>query len=55
MQQEANLARLKAVNNMRIFAARLGVRLMLPLGVCFLPAFILLGVLPLLFTMLNTL
>lgn len=55
LQQEANLARLKAVNNMRTFAARLGVRLMLPLGVCFLPAFILLGVLPLLFTMLNTL
>ncbi|KAE8762071.1 secretion system protein, partial [Georgenia thermotolerans] len=27
-------------------AARLGVRLVLPLGLCFLPAFVLLGIVP---------
>ncbi|MFL6240602.1 MAG: type II secretion system F family protein, partial [Actinomycetes bacterium] len=32
-------------------AGRLGVRLVLPLGLCFLPAFVLVGVLPLVLAM----
>ncbi len=46
LRSEASLARVRAAAAAKERAARLGVMLMLPLGVCVLPAFLLLGVAP---------
>lgn len=46
VRSEAALVRARAASVARERAARLGVTLMLPLGVCVLPAFLLLGVAP---------
>ncbi|MWV73552.1 pilus assembly protein TadB [Rathayibacter rathayi] len=46
LRSEAALVRARASSGARERAARLGVTLMLPLGVCVLPAFLLLGVAP---------
>ncbi|AZZ57232.1 pilus assembly protein TadB [Rathayibacter iranicus] len=46
LRNEAALTRARAASVARERAARLGVTLMLPLGVCVLPAFLLLGVAP---------
>lgn len=46
LRSEAALVRARAATHARERAARLGATLMLPLGVCVLPAFLLLGVAP---------
>ncbi|MBF4462864.1 MULTISPECIES: type II secretion system F family protein [unclassified Rathayibacter] len=46
LRSEAALTRVRAASAARERAARLGVTLMLPLGVCVLPSFLLLGVAP---------
>lgn len=53
LQREASLARTIARAAGQRQAAQLGVRLMLPLGVCILPAFIALGVAPLVLSILG--
>lgn len=50
---EAAAARARAQAELERAAERLGVRVLLPLGVCVLPSFVLLGVLPVLLTMLG--
>lgn len=52
LRSEATLVRLRAAGLARERAARLGVMLMLPLGVCVLPAFLLLGVAPMIVSVL---
>ncbi|MWV49233.1 hypothetical protein GRS96_08075 [Rathayibacter sp. VKM Ac-2803] len=52
LRSEAALTRVRAAGRARERAARLGVTLMLPLGVCVLPAFLLLGVAPLVISVL---
>jgi tight adherence protein B len=47
LRAEADEARADARADAQAAAARLGVRLMLPLGLCVLPSFMVLGVLPL--------
>lgn len=51
--QEAAASRARAHAELERSAERLGVRVLLPLGVCVLPAFVLLGVLPVLFSMIE--
>lgn len=46
IQRSAQSLRLQRQRNAKEAAARLGARLVLPLGLCFLPAFILLGIVP---------
>lgn len=46
LRTEADRVRLRRRADARAAAGRLGVQLVLPLGVCFLPAFVLLGLLP---------
>ncbi|HEU0257558.1 MAG TPA: hypothetical protein VFQ96_06945, partial [Microbacteriaceae bacterium] len=53
LRGEAAARRLAAVVTAERDAVRLSVRLMLPLGLCVLPAFMLVGVLPLLFSILS--
>lgn len=53
LQAEATLARNRARANAASAAARLGVTLMLPLGACILPAFLVLGVAPLVIAVLE--
>lgn len=52
LRSEAALVRVRAAALARERAARLGVTLMLPLGVCVLPAFLLLGVAPMVISVL---
>lgn len=52
---EAQSARAKAQAELERQAERLGVRVLIPLGVCVLPSFIVLGVLPVLLAVLGTL
>lgn len=52
---EAHGARARALAELEREAERLGVRVLIPLGVCVLPSFIVLGVLPVLFAVLGTL
>lgn len=52
LRSEAALVRVRAAGRARERAARLGVTLMLPLGVCVLPAFLLLGVAPMIVSVL---
>lgn len=52
LRSEAGLARRRARTDASIAGARLGVQLMLPLGVCLLPAFLALGVAPLIIAIL---
>ncbi|TCL81409.1 MULTISPECIES: type II secretion system F family protein [unclassified Rathayibacter] len=52
LRSEAALARVRAASEARERAARLGVTLLLPLGVCVLPAFLLLGVAPMMISVL---
>lgn len=54
LRSEAELRRLEARAEMQERAATLSVRLMMPLGLCILPAFVVLGVLPLLVTVLTS-
>ncbi len=51
--EEASAARARALTDLEHAAERLGVRVLIPLGVCVLPAFIVLGVLPVLIAMLS--
>ncbi|OCW60082.1 hypothetical protein AKG36_07045 [Trueperella bernardiae] len=46
IQRSAQSLRLQRQRNAKEAAARLGARLVMPLGLCFLPAFILLGIVP---------
>ena len=48
LQQAADTVRARRTARAREAAARLGVRLVLPLGLCLLPAFVLLGLVPVL-------
>ena len=52
--EEAVAARARAQARLEQGAERLGVRVLVPMGVCVLPAFIVLGVLPVLIAMLGT-
>ncbi|MDY0914903.1 type II secretion system F family protein [Rathayibacter festucae] len=52
LRSEAALARVRAASEARERAAKLGVTLLLPLGVCVLPAFLLLGVAPMMISVL---
>ena len=54
LRAEADEARREARADAQKRAARLGVQLMIPLGVCVLPAFMLLGVAPLLISVITT-
>ncbi|QHC54915.1 tight adherence protein B [Rathayibacter tanaceti] len=54
LRSEAALTRTRAASGARERAARLGVTLMLPLGACVLPAFLLLGVAPMVVSVLLT-
>lgn len=54
LRSEAEEARLEATATAKREAARLGVRLMVPLAVCTLPAFMLLGVAPLLISVIGS-
>lgn len=54
LRSEAELRRLVARADMQERAATLSVRLMMPLGLCILPAFVVLGVLPLLVTVVTS-
>ncbi len=54
LRSEAQQARLRARSAGQQRAARLGVTLMVPLGLCVLPAFMLLGVMPLLISVLSS-
>ena len=54
LRAEADEARREARADAQKRAARLGVQLMIPLGVCVLPAFMLLGVAPLLISVIST-
>lgn len=54
LRASADLARQTARADGRLCAARLSSRLLIPLGVCTLPAFLLLGVAPLLLSVLHT-
>lgn len=49
----ADTARLRSLAGMERAAERLGVRILMPLGVCVLPAFMVMGVLPVVISMLN--
>lgn len=49
----ADTARLRSLAEMERAAERLGVRILMPLGVCVLPAFMVMGVLPVVISMLN--
>jgi tight adherence protein B len=53
LRAEADQARRQHVATAQIRVARLGVTLLIPLGVCVLPAFLVLGVAPLLFSVLS--
>ena len=54
LRASASLARHRARTDGRLRAARLSSRLLLPLGVCTLPAFLLLGVAPMLLSILSS-
>lgn len=54
LRATAGHARLQARTDARLAAARLSTRLLIPLGVCTLPAFLCLGVAPLLLSVLST-
>ncbi|MEQ1735248.1 MAG: type II secretion system F family protein, partial [Rhodoglobus sp.] len=54
LRSEADEVRRAARFEAQEKAARLGVRLMLPLGLCILPAFMALGVVPLLITVVSS-
>lgn len=54
LRAEADRARREARTAGRTGAARLSSRLLLPLGICTLPAFLLLGVAPLILSVLST-
>ncbi len=54
LRSEAEEARRAARSDAQVKAAALGVRLMLPLGLCILPAFMALGVIPLLITVISS-
>ena len=54
LRASAALARHRARVDGRLRAARLSSRLLLPLGVCTLPAFLLLGVAPMLLSVMST-
>lgn len=54
LRSEARLERRRARTDAALAGARLGVQLMLPLGVCLLPAFLSLGVAPLIVAILST-
>ncbi len=51
--EEAEAAHMRARSELESGAERLGVRVLIPLGVCALPSFIVLGVLPVLLSMLQ--
>ncbi|MBK0420231.1 type II secretion system F family protein [Leucobacter sp. CSA1] len=51
--EEADAERLREQSELERSAERLGVRVLIPLGVCVLPSFVALGVLPVLFSMLG--
>lgn len=51
--EEAEAGRVRSQAELESEAERLGVRVLIPLGVCVLPAFVILGVLPVLFSMLG--
>ena len=51
--EQADAARALALTQLESSAERLGVRVLVPLGVCVLPSFILLGVLPVLLSMIG--
>jgi pilus assembly protein TadC len=55
LQSHADELRRGEHRRRQIAAARLGVMLVLPLGVCVLPAFVLLGVVPVLLTLVSDL
>ena len=55
LQAHADELRRSEHRRRQIAAARLGVMLVMPLGVCVLPAFVLLGVVPVLLTLLGDL
>lgn len=52
---EANAARVRTLTELEREAERLAVRVLLPIGVCVLPSFIVLGVLPVLFAVMGSL
>lgn len=52
---EANAARVRTLTGLEREAERLAVRVLLPIGVCVLPSFIVLGVLPVLFAVMGSL
>lgn len=52
---EANAARVRTLAELEREAERLAVRVLLPIGVCVLPSFIVLGVLPVLFAVMGSL
>ena len=52
---EANAARVRTITELEREAERLAVRALLPIGVCVLPSFIVLGVLPVLFAVMGSL
>ena len=54
LRASAALARHRARVDGRLRAARLSSRLLLPLGVCTLPAFLLLGVAPMMLSVMST-
>ena len=54
LKATAALARHRARIDGRLRAARLSSRLLLPLGICTLPAFLLLGVAPMLLSVMST-
>ena len=53
LRAEAASARVRAHADLERAAERLGVRILVPLGVCVLPAFVVLGVVPVLLSMLG--
>ncbi|MGO1539565.1 MAG: type II secretion system F family protein [Leucobacter sp.] len=53
--EEASASRVKAHADLQRSAEQLGIRVLVPLGACVLPAFVVLGVLPVLFAMLGEL
>jgi hypothetical protein len=55
LQVAANQARRRRRAAARTAAATLGTRLVLPLGLCFLPAFVLLGLVPVVLSLAGTL
>lgn len=53
LRAEAEAQRARALSELEAAAERLGVRILLPIGICVLPAFVLLGVMPVLLAVLG--